>query len=544
MENRRLPHFESATFSALFDAALPSALESLLGEFIRTRRWFRGKARSIRAIEVLDHTPLRAAPRAIELVFIQVSYSGDASESYVLPLAFEPDADSTRANALFELTLAKGGGRGVVVDPSGTEELSQLLLELFVRSETPGARGRIHANPSPVLKASAVRDADSPSLEAHVPSGEQSNTTVFFGQEFMLKVFRQLEAGENPDVELNEFLWASGYRHIPEPLGSVRYDRPDFSATLGIAQRFVPSEGTAWDATLEILTSSFETALALDQAQARSNMPASDLLDSAREAPPESLEPFLAAYSPFATLLAERTAELHTALASNERLEAFKPEPFSLDYQRSMVEATRERIARSHDLLARQLGTLPDHVKPLAQQVLSSRERRTADLDSLDQARIRASRIRCHGDYHLGQVLYGESEFTILDFEGEPAQSIEARRLKRSALYDVCGMLRSFHYAATVALQSERWANERERLAPWAEAWYRWTCAQFLCAYLSKAREGGKPALFLPEAADELRVLLRLHMIDKCSYELSYELNNRPAWVGVPIAGLLSLAKQ
>ena len=205
------------------------------------------------------------------------------------------------------------------------------------------------------------------------------------------------------------------------------------------------------------------------------------------------------------------------------------------------MQGTRARIAQAFELLGQQLERVPEATRPLAEVVLHERASLEGQLDVLDRVRIRASRIRCHGDYHLGQVLYGADDFTILDFEGEPAQPLAARRQKLSALYDVAGMLRSFHYAATVVLQSERW-SERERLVlgPWAEAWYRWTSAAFLCGYLHKAREHG-PAVYLPENPAELRALFRLHALDKCSYELSYELNNRPAWVGVPLAGLHSL---
>jgi maltose alpha-D-glucosyltransferase/alpha-amylase len=538
--------FEAASFSALLGAPLPAELQTLLGDHVRTRRWFRGKARSIRALEILDQVPLRSSPRELALVLLRVQYAADESETYVLPLAFETVSEpggATAAGRLFDLRLTQGERRsGVVHDPSGSDELSQLLLELFVRRETPGVNGRVTAQPSDAF-ASRLAPGQSP-LQPHVPSGEQSNTSVFFDQEFMLKVFRQLEPGENPDVELNQFLWAEGYRHVPEPLGSARYERERFTATLGIAQRFVPSEGTAWDVTLEVLQRSFEFARSLDAQRVEVSVPSDDLLDSVQESPPESMEGFLAAYAPFATLLGERTAELHLTLAANEKLEAFKPEPFTVDYQRSIVHATRDRITRAWGLLAEQMAKLPDDAKPLAREVLGCREALESKLDVLDSVRVRASRIRCHGDYHLGQVLYGESDFTILDFEGEPAQPIEMRRLKRSALYDVCGMLRSFHYAATVALQSDRWqAADRSLLAPWSEAWYRWTSAVYLCAYLRKAREQQKPPAFLPSDPAELRALLRLHLIDKCSYELSYELNNRPAWVGVPLAGLLNLAK-
>lgn len=539
--------FEATSFSALLSAPLPTELQTLLGEHIRTRRWFRGKARSIRALELLDHAPLRSTPRELELIFLRVEYAADPSETYVLPLAFEAASQAGSATAasdrLFDLRLTEGECRsGAVHDPSGSDELSRLLLELFVRHETPGVNGRVTAQPSDAL-ASRVGPGRSP-LQPHVPSGEQSNTSVFFDEEFMLKLFRQLESGENPDVELNQFLWAAGYRHVPEPLGSARYEREGFVATLGIVQRFVMSEGTAWDLTLEVLQRSLDFTRSLDARQVEVSLPSDDLLDSILQSPPESMEGFLAAYAPFATLLGERTAELHLTLAANEQLAAFKPEPFTVDYQRSIVQATRDRMTSGWGLLAEQMARLSDDVKPLAREVLGFREALESKLDVLHSVRVDASRIRCHGDFHLGQVLYGESDFTILDFEGEPAQPIEMRRLKRSALYDVCGMLRSFHYAATVALQSDRArAGDHGLLAHWSAAWYRWTSAVYLCAYLRKAREQPKPPVFLPSEPAELRALLRLHLIDKCCYELSYELNNRPAWVGVPLAGLLNLAK-
>ena len=165
-------------------------------------------------------------------------------------------------------------------------------------------------------------------------------------------------------------------------------------------------------------------------------------------------------------------------------------------------------------------------------------------LQDLPELRIKANRIRCHGDYHLGQVLYAPNDFVIIDFEGEPALTLPERRQTRSALYDVCGMLRSFHYAATVALHSDKVKpEERAQLTPWADAFYRWCSALFLDAYLTRARSEPGKAVFLPDNDEQLRALLRLHMLDKCAYELGYELNNRPDWVLVPLSGLVNLAQ-
>ncbi|HKU38506.1 MAG TPA: hypothetical protein VJR89_10175 [Polyangiales bacterium] len=524
---------DPAVSSALVQTPLSPEQSARLLEYIRGRRWFRGKARPVRELELLDAVPLSAAGRDLALFVVRVAYSSDdAAETYVLPLAWTPDR-AAAGTALFPLR------DGVVYDPSGSDWLSLELLALFLRERTPGKSGRIVARPSPALQTRAA--PGHARFEPHVPSGEQSNTSVFFGEEFMLKLFRQLEVGENPDVELVEFLWAHGYHHVPEPLGDVYYERAGSRATLGIAQRFVPSEGSAWDVTLEILQRSLQLARTLDPEHALSSLPKGDLLDIAGQPPSEQLESFLGAYAPFATLLGERTAELHRALASDHGSLAFRPEPFDTEYQTELANAARERLRKAYQLLERQRASLPGELQASVASALDARQLLERTLDALSSVGIHAERIRRHGDYHLGQVLYGESDFTILDFEGEPAQALSERRRKGSALYDVCGMLRSFHYAATVALQNEP-AEERASLARWSDAWYRWISAQFLCAYLVRARQGGHP-VFLPAAPVELRALLQLHLIDKCSYELSYELNNRPAWVGVPLAGLSSLAE-
>jgi trehalose synthase-fused probable maltokinase len=536
-----MPSFESESLSRLLRGTLPALLQSRLARHIRGRRWFRGKARTIREIEILDQLPLRRAPDETIVLIVRVSYVAEDPEVYVLPLAVAAATDVERAalhaSPLFELQPV-AGRRSMVYDPSGGGEFSQLLLDLFVRAHTPGEHGTISATPTEALIVRAAHDRP----PAHDSTGEQSNTTVFFGREFMLKLYRQLDAGENPDVELNEFLWAHGYRHVPEPLGSIRYEGPGFVATLGIAQRFVVSDGSAWDATLRILQQSLEQTRAIDPVLA-GTVSRDALLESTSPADRRVTELLLEPYARFATLLGERTAELHLALASDLETPAFRPEPLTTDDQRLAVRATRKRVDRAYELLSRQLAGLPDEVRPLADKVFGCRGALDTALLALDSIQVHARRIRCHGDYHLGQVLYSDGDFTILDFEGEPAQPLESRRRKGSALYDVCGMLRSFHYAATVVRQSDRWRGEdHDALAAWSEAWYQWASVAFVSAYVKRARAAGAAAVFLPDSGDELHALLRLHLIDKCSYELSYELNNRPAWVSVPMAGLVGLA--
>jgi maltose alpha-D-glucosyltransferase / alpha-amylase len=546
---RDLPVFAGSGLAELLLGPSNRELISALQAHVKSRRWFRGKARTIRGLQVMDTVELREPPLELLLLIFRIEYDADQAEVYVMPLAWAPAADAqaenARREALFGLRVS--GGRtateGIVYDPTGSEELSMRLLALYTRNQTAAERGRLSSVAEKYLKVRLRPER--PPLQAHGPSGDQSNTTIFFGHELMLKMFRQLEDGENPDVEICHFLWDHGYRNAPEPLGTVQYEGARMRATLAAVQRYVPSKGTAWDVTLESLQRSLELALSLNYRSVAPALPSPDLLASASESMPESVAEMIGTHAPFVRLLAERTAELHLVLASDHEDPAFKPEPFAGHYQRSIVQAARDRLTRVYKLLSKQLPNLPDDLKPLAHKALSVRSALVLQLEAAPKVRVRTSRIRCHGDYHLGQVLYAGNDFVIIDFEGEPAQSLAVRRLKRSALYDVCGMLRSLHYAATVAMQSERLRLEdRTALEPWSEAWYRWCSAIFLGSYLGRARAEPARAVFLPNSDDELRALLGLHLLDKCSYELGYELNNRPAWVGVPLTGLLSLVQR
>jgi maltose alpha-D-glucosyltransferase/alpha-amylase len=235
--------------------------------------------------------------------------------------------------------------------------------------------------------------------------------------------------------------------------------------------------------------------------------------------------------------LGERTAELHLALASDPDDRSFAPEPFTSHYQRSLYEALRTRKERAIQLLRAGMPKLTEAQRALAQRLLDREKAATDSLKRLMRQRVTALRIRCHGDYHLGQVLHTGSDFVIVDFEGEPDRALTERRFKRSGLSDVAGMLRSFHYAATYGLRRQARPQDVPPLAPWAELWRTWVSAAFLRAYLAKAAG----AVFMPKSNDEIPMLIELYVLEKAFYEVGYELNNRPEWVDIPLQGLLQM---
>jgi maltose alpha-D-glucosyltransferase/alpha-amylase len=230
------------------------------------------------------------------------------------------------------------------------------------------------------------------------------------------------------------------------------------------------------------------------------------------------------------------------ALASVSDDPDFAPEPFTLTYRTSLYHSMRSFTIRTLQLLQAQLKDLPDELKDEAQQVLDLEKNIIERFQPIRKQKISATRIRCHGDYHLGQILYTGKDFVIIDFEGEPARSLSERRLKRSPLLDVAGMMRSFHYAAHSALLRQaplapRPEDDLPLLQHWAQYWYTWVSVAFLTSYLDIIQ----PAHLLPEDPEQLKILLDAYILEKAIYEIGYELNNRPDWVKVPLQGILQL---
>jgi maltose alpha-D-glucosyltransferase/alpha-amylase len=238
-------------------------------------------------------------------------------------------------------------------------------------------------------------------------------------------------------------------------------------------------------------------------------------------------------------VLGRRTAELHVVLASESDDPAFRPEAFSALYQRSLYQSVRTTVHQNLRLLARSLPDLPPTVRPAAEAALASEPEVQRRLGALLQRRLDGQRIRVHGDFHLGQVLHTGRDFMLIDFEGEPGRPLSERRLKRSALTDVSGMIRSFHYAASGSLlrtanQGSVRPEDRPVLEAWVRHWYVWASASFLRGY--RETTAGQP--FLPSDDADWAVLLDALLLQKAFYELDYELNNRPDWLTTPLEGI------
>jgi maltose alpha-D-glucosyltransferase/alpha-amylase len=400
----------------------------------------------------------------------------------------------------------------------------------------------VQAEPTPAFRR--VYGPDAIALRPSLLRGEQSNTSVVFGERVVLKLIRRSTEGSNPELEVGRFLTErAGFSHVPALAGSLEYRAGRSEPrTLAVVQQFVVHEGDAWSYSLSQVERFFERALALRSEVPEPPVPTATVLELVDQQPPQlALE--LGGYLEFARLLGQRTAELHVALASDSEDPAFAPEPFGPRYQRQLYQTLRNLAARSLGELRRGLAALPEPVRAEAAALLAREDAVQEAFRGIVGARLGGKRIRCHGDYHLGQVLYTGSDVVIIDFEGEPARPLSERRLKRSPLRDAAGMLRSFDYAAQTALLAplaERGgvrAEDAPFLEPWARFWRQWASSSFLRAYLPPVREAG----LVPSEPGALATLLRLLLLEKSVYELGYELGSRPDWVRIPIRGILAL---
>jgi maltose alpha-D-glucosyltransferase/alpha-amylase len=308
--------------------------------------------------------------------------------------------------------------------------------------------------------------------------------------------------------------------------------------TVGILQEMVPNSGDAWHYTLDALGRFFEAAMVRRADVGEPPLPGgTGIFEAARLEPPPLARETMADYLERANLLGLRTAEPHLALASDADDPAFAPEPITSFTQRSLYQTMRSLTVQNFRLLRALRQEIPEVV-----QILDLEGEVVRKLQRVLQPKLSATRIRCHGDYHLGQVLYTGKDFVIIDFEGEPARPLSERRMKRSPLQDVAGMLRSLNYAAYSALYGRPGsiAPDPSVLQPWADYWYLWAAGAYLGSYLEVARD----ASFIPRSDRDTKLLLDTFLLGKAVYELGYEANNRPEWIKIPISGILRLLEE
>jgi maltose alpha-D-glucosyltransferase/alpha-amylase len=519
-----------------FERALPAVLDR--------QRWFSGKGKTIDQVHVLDVLDVPLGPdqevEGAAIVLVEVSYEKDPSETFLLPLAHVVGSGATRRiqehswSALLRTRV--DDTEGLLMD---AVDLPAFRTQLFDMVEGKFSKRAIRSKRTRLRSQMGEIAPDQSSLLG----AEQTNTSIVYGDAAILKLFRRLDAGVNPDVEIGRHLTENtSFSGFPGVLGDVSLRRKGESEprVLAVLQRFVPNQGEAWgivqgemarfcEATLERPVS--ERDFDRSPGTLRPRL-AKDLRAEERE--------LVGGFLPLVEQLAERTAEMHLALADGSP--GFETESFTPHNQRGLYQSMRSHASRVLDGLARARRRLPEEVEALATAVIDRRSEVFACFDRfLKREQLDGSKIRCHGDYHLGQVLATGPDWVIIDFEGEPSRPLSERRLRHSPLRDLAGMLRSFDYAFH---QAVRFQLETGTFAPQspteslitsaARAWVDVVSDVYTGTYFEEM----KPSGLLPSTDDGRMRLLDAHVLDKALYELAYEVNHRPHLISTPIAGV------
>jgi trehalose synthase-fused probable maltokinase len=512
------------------ESTLQTALASQLPEYLLRQRWFGGKARKIASVDIVDTLSIPAGGGNAYIFVAVVHYDDGADEFYAIPLV---RSESAGVEGL--KVPSPDGGSMMLADGLRNAAFLTALAQLIEKGTAiAGEHGELRG-----LQTTAYSRLASEPVAVLTPKpvgAEQSNTSIIYGDRLILKFFRRIQEGINPDLEIGQFLTEkTSLKSVPALAGTLEYQARDGKPiSQGMLQKFVPNQGDAWGFTLKSLANYYDEVRKITGTGKTAAGRVSTLgnFDGVPDTAKSSVETYLASVE----LLGQRTAEMHLALASDASDPAFAPEPFTMDSQQALEQSVNRLLVRVFSLLRDKLKYLPAEWRGKAENLAERESEIAARFNTALREPIRAMRTRIHGDYHLGQVLRTETDFVIIDFEGEPARSIEERRVKRSPLQDVAGMLRSFHYAAFAPLLGEdRVAGDGvARMGVWAEAWNSWVADRYLAKYFATA----KNAPYLPATQGEIQAVLELHLLEKAIYELGYELNNRPTWVGIPLQGI------
>ncbi len=517
-------------------------LARICREYMKKCRWFGGKGKKVRRVNIADAVKLPVDDETVYLLLLRVSYAGSPPETYLLPISFAPKEQASVVSDQFphaviaELELK--GQWGVLYDAVFNPRFRDFLLLSIVKSNRT-ARSRLPLSATRRRQFKKLLNESELPLESRVLKVEQSNTSIVYADRLFLKLYRRLEMGTNPDEEISRSLTEhTDFRNFPAYAGTLRYNpQKGQTLTLGLLLEYVPNESDGWAYMLDAVGRYFDNARASQQEYEEvAIMPEGDgSVDPA--AVPVSLRDLIGSvYIDMAELLGRRTAEMHLALASLRHNSDVQAEPFSMLYQKSVYQSMRGLTLKTLGQLEDAVDSLAEPLGDQARAILNARRSILSSLAAIKRKRIQAMKIRIHGDYHLGQVLYTGKDFVVIDFEGEPARSLGERRLKRSVLRDVAGMMRSFHYAAygSIFLRAVPRGADADELKQWADLWYSCMSRVFLHGYMQTVADDG----LLPANEEEFRILLDAFLLEKAIYELGYELNNRPDWIIIPIRSI------
>jgi maltose alpha-D-glucosyltransferase/alpha-amylase len=516
---------------------LPALTQQIPDAYFQAQRWFGSKGKTVTHAHLKDAGVLKASPGIFLLCLVELGLESSDHEVYFLPLSLREADGPTPTPDQTLLKLKTNSQEFWIVDGFDEEDFRQALFRQIALGEPVLARhGRYTFGHTQILADFIGGGSSYPLLTSRRIRGEQSNTSVVYGNNFILKGFRRLQNGPNPDLEVPLFITTnSGFTSIPLMAGYVEYwSRDGFHASVSAMQKFIVNQGDGWQYTLGHLSELYQRIL-----ESTPDTPLPTTLTTRRDIVKQLSETYLRS----ARHLGQITAGMHQALAVETDNPDFAAEPITEQDINAWVSSMQTFAIR---VLAELERASPRYPAGLQEQIRQVSQNQSVYLNKIQGLRgltaQRVSKTRHHGDYHLGQTLKTTDSFVILDFEGEPARPLAERRAKHCVLRDVGGMLRSFNYAAwTGALDFASFHQvDIASLEPWAEAWERLAADAFMAGYLEAAPPG--QVSFLPESRASVEHIVSVFQLDKAIYEVLYELNNRPDWLHLPLRYLLRSA--
>ena len=527
---------KASSWAALFkeDTFQARLMLQILPKYMHNTRWYAAKTQTAKSYKIEQQMPFEMENgETAFFITIEVNFKAGFTEYYFMTLAFVPESVEVDSKGIVS-RITIGGIKGMVIDALYWEDFRKALYEQMI-SQKPVTDG----NTKLVFERGKVLRSSPAYESSRVMNFDQSNTSIEYNGKYFFKAYRRLFQDDNPDLELTKFLSDEGdYKNCPRYGGSVSWIKNQYATlSIGIMQEKIDNIGEAWNHTLDMIKGYFDRIAATD-------INVNDIQDVASFdfLGPEGLK------SDFRLLIGEdvmakveqmalRIAEMHIALFNNKVDTMFSPIAFNGDYTVWLKNRIIYQLNARFILVEENIDKLTGLAHDFAQKFLENREGITSQFLAFNENELNSSRIRIHGDLHLGQILMTEAEdFYVIDYEGEPESTIRDRKVKQTPLKDVAGMLRSFHYAvyATIFDEKNDFGMSREDMFEAGEKYYRAITAIFLNTYVNTAMQSNLDIGY----SSEIKYLLKYHLLEKAVYEIGYELKARPDWVIIPLTGI------
>jgi len=516
------------------DMTLQMEIKERIYRYLVHFQWFRGDVRKLRNVNIIDVIPVHEKKNTPFLFLVQLDIIDGVNDIYLMPLSIAMNANAEEIALKFPnaiiAPIAINGEKGFIYDGAADRSLNEALFDLIRRrAKLKGLHGSLEGKSGNQLRKKLQ---DKPPLLPKLIASKHTNSSIVYGDQFMLKIYRTPQEGENPDVEvMKQLKRKTDFQNIPRYLGRIDYKNPHLEDTsMAMLMEMIPNVGNAWQMTQTSIEEFFDKVLSEKEEMLKAGHFDEIDLD-------DVIGPF---FLDMVEKLAKRTAEMHLALASMTDLPEFAPDKFTLLYQKSLYQAFRTYIKKSFRTIKTQADNIPDKPRVAITQILSQSDKFLESIRKLlESEKIRALKCRLHGNYKLDKVLFTGNDFMVFNFEGELERSFSARKIKHSPLRDVASMLGSFHYAIQKGYTTRKEfvpVNDKF-LRPLLDEWYRNVSEVFIETY-KEALAGSK---IIPDDQEQVQDMINMYLLEKSVQELKYFVTNDEASVMIPLKMLKKL---